>query len=302
MLLLEKKKGKWIRRRLRKIEVPADTPPEFELGTQCQIEAQKQRKEAMREESTHSAEAGVAEKRARTDKSDTEIDTGGGIEVGTFHLPSWHKKGHMTNIYLTDSNEEAIGDLVKDHEESYDKTNEHFKEKVRKTCLWKRFANSRKLSVKVCKTWFESQRTCYGKLTQSKAGEAPKERMERQNWIQDKLNCLKMYIRHKGLSKMSGFFNFPVRGVSALAASEHNISRGSTDMDSMEISMQSGIAIQSSVTSASAVSVHSSVDQQVMDQFAQMKTMLSSFHGPKQERKRTAFYIYLVSEVKAFEE
>ena len=30
----------------------------------------------------------------------------------------------MTNIYLTDSDEEAILDFVKDHKELYDKTNE----------------------------------------------------------------------------------------------------------------------------------------------------------------------------------
>ena len=33
--------------------------------------------------------------------------------------------------------------------------------------------------VKVCKTWFESQRTHYGKLSQSKSGQAPKEMTER---------------------------------------------------------------------------------------------------------------------------
>ena len=55
----------------------------------------------------------------------------------------------MTNIYLTDSDEEAIVDLVKEHDELYDKTNEHFKDKARKECLWEQFANSRKLSVKV---------------------------------------------------------------------------------------------------------------------------------------------------------
>ena len=43
------------------------------------------------------------------------------------------------------------------------------------------------------------------------------------------------------------------------------------------------------------------VDQQVMDQFAQMKTMLSSFVGPGQETTRTAFCIYLASEVEALE-
>ena len=52
-------------------------------------------------------------------------------------------------MYLMDSDEEAIMDFVKDHEELYDKINEHFKDKARKECLWERLANSRKLSVKV---------------------------------------------------------------------------------------------------------------------------------------------------------
>ena len=38
--------------------------------------------------------------------------------------------------------------------ESDEETNKHFKDKARKECP--RFANSRKLSVKVCKTWFDS--------------------------------------------------------------------------------------------------------------------------------------------------
>ena len=58
----------------------------------------------------------------------------------------------MTSIYLTDSDEEAIVDFVKDHEELYDKTNDHFKDKARKECPWEQFTNSQKLSVKVCKT------------------------------------------------------------------------------------------------------------------------------------------------------
>ena len=103
----------------------------------------------------------------------------------------------MTNIYLFD--------FVKDHEELYNKTNIHFKDKARKKCLWERFANSRKLSVKVRKTWFESQRTHYSKLTQSKSGQTPTEMTERQNWIHDKFNFLKTHIRHKGRSKSSVF-------------------------------------------------------------------------------------------------
>ena len=87
----------------------------------------------------------------------------------------------MTNIYLLVSEEEEIVDFVKDDEELYDKTNEHFKDKVRKECLWEMFANSRKLSVKVCKTWFESQRKHYGKVTQSKPGQSLIEMTKRLN-------------------------------------------------------------------------------------------------------------------------
>ena len=48
---------------------------------------------------------------------------------------------------------------MKDHDELYDKTNEHFKDKTRKECLWEQFGNSHNV-VCVCKTWFDSQRTC----------------------------------------------------------------------------------------------------------------------------------------------
>ena len=108
--------------------------------------------------------------------------------------------------------------------------------KARKEYLWERFASSCKLSVKVYKFLFKSQRTCYGKLTQSKYGQPPKGMAERQNWIQDKFNFLKIHIRCKGLGK-SSVFKSPAQGASASAASAHNISTGSTYMDSMEISM-----------------------------------------------------------------
>ena len=49
---------------------------------------------------------------------------------------SRYKKGHMTNIYLTDSDEKEFVDFVKDHEELYDKTSEHFRDKARKELLW----------------------------------------------------------------------------------------------------------------------------------------------------------------------
>ena len=63
------------------------------------------------------------------------LDTEGGGEASTSNeSQSRHKKGYMTNIYLTDSDEEAFVDFVKNHEELYDKTNEQFKDKARTAC------------------------------------------------------------------------------------------------------------------------------------------------------------------------
>ena len=73
----------------------------------------------------------MAEKRAKTDKNDTEMDTEGTVVVSTSQSQSGHKK--ETNIYLMDLDEEAIVDFMKD--QLYDKTNHHFKDKTRKECL-----------------------------------------------------------------------------------------------------------------------------------------------------------------------
>ena len=114
-------------RRVRKREVPTDSVSEFELGTRQKIyslggrrgrearereeEAQKQRKEeARRVEATALARGGSGGKCARTDRSDTETEAGG--EAGTSQLlHSRYKKGHMTSIYQTDSDEETIMDM-----------------------------------------------------------------------------------------------------------------------------------------------------------------------------------------------
>ena len=44
------------------------------------------------------------------------------------------RRGHLRNIYLMDSDKEAIVAFVKD-KELHDKTNEHFKYKARMECL-----------------------------------------------------------------------------------------------------------------------------------------------------------------------
>ena len=75
------------------------------------------------------------------------MDRDGGRAASSSQFQSRLKKGHTTKIYLTDSDVEAIADFVKDHEELYHKTNEHFKDKTRKECLWERFASRHNLST-----------------------------------------------------------------------------------------------------------------------------------------------------------
>ena len=83
----------------------------------------------------------MAEKRRRTERNESEMDTEGGEEASTSHLQPRCKKGHTSYIYLTHSDEEAIVDFVKDHEELYDKTSEQLKDKATKDCLWQRFTS-----------------------------------------------------------------------------------------------------------------------------------------------------------------
>ena len=82
------------------------------------------------------------------------------------------KKGQMKSIFLSDSDEEAIMEFVKLDEELYDKANNSFKDKQKTERLWETLAATRKLPANTVKKWFETQRTRYSKLTQTKSGQA----------------------------------------------------------------------------------------------------------------------------------
>ena len=49
----------------------------------------------------------------------------------------------MKAIFLSESDEEAIVEFVKQHEEFYDKTNDSFKDKQKKERLWETLAATR---------------------------------------------------------------------------------------------------------------------------------------------------------------
>ena len=75
------------------------------------------------------------EKRTRTD-TDTEC------------TQSRQKKGQRKSICLSKSDEEAIMDFMKQHEELFDKIHVKFKDKQRKEGLWGTVAASRNLPVR----------------------------------------------------------------------------------------------------------------------------------------------------------
>ena len=78
----------------------------------------------------------------RTD-TDTDVES----------TQSRQKKGQMKSIFLSDSDEEAIMEFVKLHEElfNYDKTNDNFKDKQKKERLWEQLAATRNLPIKTVK-------------------------------------------------------------------------------------------------------------------------------------------------------
>ena len=70
------------------------------------------------------------------------MDRAGGREVGTSWSHSRQMKGHMTYIYLTDLDEEAIVNFVKEKKEVYDKINKHFKSRPGRNACWRGLSTS----------------------------------------------------------------------------------------------------------------------------------------------------------------
>ena len=68
---------------------------------------------------------------------------------------SRQKKGQMKSIFLSDSDEEAIVEFVKQHKELY-KTNDSFKDKQKKERLCEQLASTRNLPIKTVKKWLET--------------------------------------------------------------------------------------------------------------------------------------------------
>ena len=89
----------------------------------------------------------------------------------------------MTSIYLTESDEEAIVDFEKDHEELYDKTNKQGQKGMP-------LGDVCQQSQAICQSVqdFESQSTRYSKLMHSSSGQVSNEMTEKQSRTRFRIN------------------------------------------------------------------------------------------------------------------
>ena len=138
------------------------------------------------------------------------------------------------------------------------------------------------------KKWFETQRTRYGKLTQTKSGQAGEKSTERQTWLKDSFSFLRGHIRRKGVSKSSAFKS-PQRPSAAPASA--SVPDTSKDTESeMEISIASDVTHQPSSTSRKrqppVATTITSADP-VLDQFQQMRSSISGCTSGLHSKSKT---------------
>ena len=183
---------------------------------------------------------------------------------------------------FTESQETAIVEFVK-HPELYDKEHACFHDRQKKEALWAEISTELKLQPFDVRRWFESQRTCYGKLSTLQSGQAPREMTKRQSWLYQQMGFHKTHIRRKGGSRSSGFEESP-------NTSKQDESRGSTtDTEHFESSVLRESRSQPMFTSTPV-----STDSKILKHFDQMRTLISGFLQQKSDRQ--PFFDYVASE------
>ena len=124
------------------------------------------------------------------------------------------------------------------------------------------------------KKWFDTQRTRYGKLTQTKSGQGAEKSTERQTWLKDSFSFLRGHIRRKGVSKSSAFKSPQRPSAAAASASVPDTSMDISESE-MEISIASDVTHQPSSTSPKRrqppVATATTSADPVLDQFQQMR-------------------------------
>ena len=107
----------------------------------------------------------------------------------------------MKSIFLSDSDKEAIVEL---NSTGYCMTRpRQFQRQAEERKPLG--AATRNLHVTTVKKWLDTQRTRYGKLTQTKSGQGAEKSTERRTWLKDSFSFLQGHIKRKGVSKSSAF-------------------------------------------------------------------------------------------------
>ena len=295
------------RGRRRKIEWPRDTQPQFELGDTAadierrsrereerdereRIEQEERVRERGREMREESPERG--EKRVRTD-TDTDVES-----------TQSRQKGQMKSIFLSVSDEEAIVEFVKQQEELYDNTNNSLKTSRWKTlgaaCFYQKLANQDCEEVvrdSMYQTW-----QAYSDEVRASSGEE-----HRMSDLAEGQFQFSARSHQKGVSKSSAFKS-PQRPSAAAASA--SVPDTSKDTESeVEISIASDVTHQPSSTSPNRrqllVATTTTSADPVLDQFQQMRSMISTFLGARQDPTPSpwqSFCNYLHSEIEQLEE
>ena len=316
-------------RRKRKIEVPDDTQStDFQLGDtaadverrRVEREQREQRERQEREEreererqereqlerqereriqrEIEERDRALREERERILREESEKDTETDTEAATVRS----RKLHLSQILLSDSDEEALVEYIKNHPELYDKGHELFKNKGHKACLWERIAAQRHIKPEDARKWFETQRTRYGKLTAKKSGSGVTKQTPRQTWIENTFPFLDGHIRRKGVSKSSSFQTRPGEVLSSTPIQD--VTRLSTDSE-MDVTLQSEVSraprALASPSPSSRGGPTPTTDTSVMETFREMKAIMNTFLKPRDPEpvdKRRTFCDYLYSELK----
>ena len=174
-------------------------------------------------------------------------------------------------------------EFVKQHPELYDKEHPRFHNSTRREALWAEISAELKLKPFDVRHWFESQQTCYGKLSKLQSGQAAREMTNRQSWVYQQMGFLKTHIRRKGANRSSGFEASPI-------TSRQDESRGSTtDTEHLE----SKVLRERSQSDSTSTPI-STTDSKILEHFEQIRTLISGFLQQKSDRQ--PFFDYVASE------
>ena len=111
------------------------------------------------------------------------------------------KKARREVVVISPELEDKLLQLIQEHPYLYNKKLNDYHNNTKKNDAWDAIGHTLSLDVKMLKNWYRSQRTAYGKLTQTKSGQGAIEYTERQEWLVKNMAFLQKHIaRHGGKS------------------------------------------------------------------------------------------------------